>query len=101
VFTGAGCFTRHLRSRLRFTFRKTDGDTVHYSFVQKGKILGTYFDCSSSPKTASVPTDKVAKTVKVIDAALALKWLPVTDVQVLLGLIAYCSKILVCSKHHL
>ena len=70
-------------------------------FVQKGKILGTYFDCSSSPKTASVPTDKVAKTVKVIDAALALKWLPVTDVQVLLGLIAYCSKILVCSKHHL
>jgi hypothetical protein len=71
------------------------------SFQQKQQALGVLFDLSASPKTATVPQDKVSKARGAIDKAVGAKWVPCDQCQSLLGLLSFSARILLCGSWHL
>ena len=92
-----------LAAILRFLGTEAQAKKVWYEggFSKLFQLLGILFNLEASPMTASVPKDKVDKTVAAIDTALAAVWAPADLCQTLLGLLVFNSRILVSGKWHL
>ena len=56
-------------------------------------MVGVLFDLEAM--TVEIPEDKVERTLRLVDQTLATKWVPVTEVWSLLGLLVFCGQILV------
>ena len=89
-----------LAAILRFLGTEAQAKKVWYEggFSKLFQLLGILFNLEASPMTASVPKDKVDKTVAAIDSALAAVWAPADLCQTLLGLLVLNSRVLVSGK---
>jgi hypothetical protein len=92
-----------LAAILRFLGTEAQAKKVWYEggFSKLFQLLGILFNLEASPMTASVPKDKVDKTVAAIDSALTAVWVPADLCQTLLGLLVFNSRVLVSGKWHL
>ena len=92
-----------LAALLRFLGTEAQAKKVWYEggFAQRFQLLGILFDLASSPKTASVPKDKVDKTLDAINGVLLAIWAPAELTQTLLGLLVFNSRVLVSGIWHL
>ena len=70
-------------------------------FSKRVQLLGVRFVLDVDQPYVEVPADKVEKTVTAIDEALAMRWLPVSQCQTLLGLLVFHGRVLLSGKWHL
>ena len=66
-------------------------------------MLGWHYDLSVNPKTASLPPDKVRKTISAINKALddPEGFVSLADVDSLHGLLQHCAAGLIPTRFHL
>lgn len=70
-------------------------------FTKHAQALGVEFDLEVNPKTATVPEDKVRKTLAEIRDVSAMQWVPCDRCQTLLGLLAFSGRLLLCGAWYL
>lgn len=92
-----------LAALLRFLGVEPQPKKVWYEggFSKLFQLLGIMFNLESSPMTASVPEDKVVKTLAALDQVLSEVWSTAELCMSLLGLLVFNSRVLVSGKWHL
>ena len=72
-----------------------------FTFSPEFKLLGWNYNLQSTPKQASLPADKVTKTLTAVQSALSQPWVSAELCDSLHGLLQHCAQGLVKGKYHL